>query len=110
MTDLATPSAARPLPLALLVEARPQQWTKNVLVFVAPAAAGVLDQPARLTDACIAFLAFCAAASGTYFLNDAADVEADRRHPTKRFRPVAAGEVPVGLARLVGVGLLVLSL
>lgn len=106
MTDLATPAPSRPLAVALLVGARPKQWTKNGLVFVAPAAAGVLDQPAQLVDAIIAFVAFCAAASGTYFLNDAADVEADRRHPTKRFRPVATGEIPVGLARSVGVGLL----
>jgi decaprenyl-phosphate phosphoribosyltransferase len=109
MTDLATPPAARPLPLALLVEARPKQWAKNVLVFIAPAAAGVLDQPDRLLDATIAFVAFCAAASGTYFLNDAADVDADRRHPTKHRRPVAAGEIPVGLARTIGAGLLLLS-
>jgi decaprenyl-phosphate phosphoribosyltransferase len=52
---------------------------------------------------------FCLAASGTYFLNDAADVESDRLHPTKRFRPVAAGQVSVGLARIVGVVLIVAS-
>jgi decaprenyl-phosphate phosphoribosyltransferase len=110
MTDLATPPTTRSLPLALLAGARPKQWAKNVLVFVAPAAAGVLDQPERLADAVIAFVAFCAAASGTYFLNDAADVDADRRHPTKRLRPVAAGQIPVGLARAVGVFLLIASL
>ncbi len=53
-------------------------------------------------NAVIAFVAFCLAASGTYYLNDASDMEADRLHPKKRFRPIAAGEVPVGLARVLG--------
>ena len=51
-------------------------------------------------------MAFCLAASGTYLLNDASDVESDRAHPTKRFRPIAAGEVSVSTARGVGVVLL----
>ncbi|CAN5731328.1 decaprenyl-phosphate phosphoribosyltransferase [soil metagenome] len=105
--------AAPPAPVrtslagGLLREARPKQWAKNVLVFAAPGAAGVLDQRATLAEAAIAFVCFCLAASGTYYLNDASDVDADRRHPVKRFRPVAAGTVPVGLARVVGVGLIV---
>ena len=56
-----------------------------------------------LARTAIAFVCFCLAASGTYFLNDAADVEQRSPHPTKRFRPVAAGEVSVALARGVGV-------
>ena len=94
---------ARSLPRALLVEARPKQWIKNLLVFAAPGAAGVLDDPGNLGRTVAAFVCFCLAASGTYFLNDAADVEADRRHPKKRLRPVAAGEIPVGTARVLGV-------
>lgn len=100
----------RSLPLALVVEARPKQWVKNVLVFVAPAAAGVLTEVDTLANTLIAFVAFCAAASGTYFLNDAADAEADRLHATKKYRPVAAGEIPVPMARIVGALLLVASL
>jgi decaprenyl-phosphate phosphoribosyltransferase len=107
MTEVApSPAVNRPLPAALFAEARPKQWLKNVLVFVAPAAAGVLDQSDELVRALVAFVAFCAAASGTYFLNDVADVEADRRHPTKRTRPVAAGEIPLGFARLLGFALI----
>lgn len=98
--------ARRPLPLALVVEARPKQWAKNVLVFAAPGAAGVLTQRTELLETLVAFVAFCLAASGTYYLNDAGDVEADRRHPTKRFRPIAAGEIPVPLARFVGAALI----
>ncbi len=95
---------------ALLVGARPKQWTKNVLVFLAPAAAGVLDQPDQAARSVVTFVAFCAAASGTYFLNDVADREADRHHPRKRHRPVAAGQVSVALAVTTGVVLVVASL
>lgn len=91
----------------LLRAARPKQWVKNLLVFAAPGAAGVLDQAEPLADAVIAFGAFCLAASGTYLLNDVADREADRRHPTKRDRPIASGVVPPGLAFAVGVFLIV---
>lgn len=104
----ATTSEARPpsLGMGLVRLARPKQWIKNVLVFAAPGAAGVLDEPGVLADTLLAFAAFCMAAAGTYFLNDVHDVESDRRHPTKRHRPVAAGVVPVGMALATGVGLL----
>jgi len=91
---------------ALIREARPKQWAKNVLVFAAPAAAGTLGHADTLWRSALLFLAFCAAASGTYFWNDVLDVEADRLHPTKRHRPVAAGVVPLGRARLAGSALL----
>jgi decaprenyl-phosphate phosphoribosyltransferase len=91
---------------SLVQLARPRQWFKNVLVFAAPAAAGVLDSRAPLVDSLIAFVAFSLAASGTYFVNDARDVEGDRRHPSKRHRPVASGLVPVSLAYGGGVFLL----
>jgi len=90
--------------------ARPKQWIKNVLVFAAPAAAGVLDQREELLETLVAFVAFCLAASGAYFFNDASDAAADRLHPTKRDRPVAAGELSVNLARGIGSGLIVASL
>ena len=63
-----------------------------MLVFAAPAAAGVLDQRDAMLQTLVAFVGFCLAASGTYFLNDANDAEADRLHPTKRNRPIAAGD------------------
>ena len=90
--------------------ARPKQWTKNVLVFAAPAAAGVLDQRDALLQTLVAFVGFCLAASGTYFLNDANDAEVDRLHPTKRLRPIAAGELDVKTARIIAAVLIVLSL
>lgn len=91
-------------------EARPKQWVKNVLVFAAPGAAGVLTEPAQLGRTFVAFAAFCLAASGTYFLNDAMDAEADRQHPTKRNRPVAAGLITTAQAKVTAVVLIVLGL
>jgi decaprenyl-phosphate phosphoribosyltransferase len=93
----------------LIKLSRPRQWIKNGLVFVAPAAAGVLLHWNDLWHAAAAFGIFCLAASGTYFLNDAMDAEADRLHPTKRFRPVAAGVVPTALAIAIGVAALAVS-
>jgi decaprenyl-phosphate phosphoribosyltransferase len=90
--------------------ARPKQWLKNMLVFAAPAAAGALDDPAQMGRACVAFVAFCLAASGIYFWNDAFDVEADRRHPTKRSRPIAAGIISPRVGFIVGSGLVMLAL
>ncbi len=90
----------------LVALARPRQWTKNVLVFAAPAAAGLLSRPRVMVLVTVAFACFCLAASGTYYLNDVFDAKADRLHPRKRYRPVAAGVVPLGLARTVGVALL----
>lgn len=82
---------------------RPKQWVKNVLVAAAPAAGGVLFRQDVLWHTCVAVVAFSLCASAGYLVNDAADVEADRRHPTKSNRPVASGLVPVGVARVSGV-------
>ena len=86
----------------LLRSARPLQWAKNLLVFAAPGAAGVLDNWPELGHALLAFVAFCLTASGVYLWNDSLDVEADRRHPTKRFRPIAAGIITIRNGQLVG--------
>jgi decaprenyl-phosphate phosphoribosyltransferase len=80
---------------SLVVTARPRQWIKNALVFAAPAAAGVLLQPAVLARTIVAFVAFCMAASSMYFLNDVKDRLRDAEHPAKRRRPVAAGDLSV---------------
>jgi decaprenyl-phosphate phosphoribosyltransferase len=85
---------------------RPKQWVKNVLVLAAPFAAGDIFMPGIALDLIIAFAAFSIAASGIYLFNDANDVVADRAHPTKRNRPIAAGIVPVPLAMTVAVVLL----
>lgn len=91
---------------AVIREARPKQWIKNVLVFAAPAALGDLSV-ALVGKVALVFVAFSLTASGTYFWNDIKDVEADRRHPKKRLRPIASGDVPLGVARVIGSLLLV---
>ena len=93
----------------LLRAARPRQWIKNVLVFAAPGAAGISITPGHLGPVVGAFGAWCLVSSGTYLINDAMDAEADRLHPRKRLRAVASGVVPIGTARAVGLGLLVLG-
>jgi len=92
---------------ALLRQARPRQWVKNLLVFAAPGAAGVLDQKSSLWATIVIFVAFCLASSGTYFWNDLLDAENDRNHPVKQHRPIASGAIPVGVGRLVGTLLLI---
>ena len=72
---------------------RAEYWPKNLLVFLAPAAAHRLDDPAVWKAAGAAFLAFCSASSAQYVLNDVLGVEEDRSHPVKRSRPVAAGRI-----------------
>ena len=95
---------------ALWREARPKQWLKNVLVLAAPGAAGVLDDVDALVPTLVVFVALSLVASGTYFWNDIVDVEADRVHPTKRRRPIAAGELPIRVAAIVGSSAVALGL
>ena len=95
------------LGVALLHEARPKQWAKNLLVFAAPGAAGVLDNGPHLWRAVVMFVAFCMVSSGTYYWNDILDFDSDQHHPTKRHRPIARGAISLGLARVVGTLLLV---
>jgi decaprenyl-phosphate phosphoribosyltransferase len=90
--------------------ARPKQWVKNLLVFAAPGAAGVLTQATPFLKTSVAFVALCLAASGTYAWNDARDAEADRRHPKKCNRPVAAGTVSVTQAEVFGAVLFLLAI
>ena len=89
---------------------RPRQWIKNLLVFMAPAAAGVLGDWHTAARVVAAFFVFCAVASGTYLVNDVIDAASDRIHPTKRLRPVASGELAPGVAVLAGCALIGLGI
>ena len=96
------------LPDAMIKGLRPKQWVKNVLVLAAPLAAGVDAFTSRtLWDVALAFIVFCLGASSIYLVNDARDIESDREHPTKRFRPIASGVLPVNLAYAMAVVLIV---
>ncbi|MGH6654498.1 MAG: decaprenyl-phosphate phosphoribosyltransferase [Actinocrinis sp.] len=92
------PATGRDLAAAMVREARPRQWVKNFLVLTAPLAAGKIDEAGTLGYVGIAFAAFCLAAAAVYYANDAFDVEADRMHPKKRYRPIAAGLIPIPIA------------
>ena len=96
-------------PSALAQACRPRQWTKNLLVFVAPLFAFTVDADIWLA-ASESLVAFCLISSSIYLLNDSIDVEADRQHPRKRYRPIAAGQVSVPLALITSALLAVISL
>jgi decaprenyl-phosphate phosphoribosyltransferase len=95
---------------ALFRQARPKQWVKNLLVFAAPGAAGVLDDWSSLWRAVVIFVAFCLASSGTYFWNDLLDADNDRNHPTKQHRPIASGAIPIGTGKVTGSILLLVGI
>jgi decaprenyl-phosphate phosphoribosyltransferase len=96
--------------LAVLRTARPRQWPKNLLVFAAPLAGTSLGRPDGLAYALVAAVAFTVASVAVYMVNDVADAERDRRHPVKRRRPIAAGELPKAHAVAVAVGCVVVAL
>src|SRR3954452_17780398 len=83
---------------ALVRAMRPRQWIKNLLVVAAPLAAGELGDRDVLVATLLALVSFCAAASAVYLINDTADRDFDRLHPTKRMRPIASGALPVRVA------------
>ena len=89
---------------------RPKQWLKNVLVLVAPVAAGQFSNTTTILSVVVAFIAFSLVASALYAINDVRDAELDRRHPKKRNRPVASGQVKPLTALLVSGLLLTLGI
>jgi decaprenyl-phosphate phosphoribosyltransferase len=94
--------ARRPSRVPAAVRAmRPRQWVKNVLVLTAPLAGGRILEPAVLRGCLLAFVSFCLISATVYLINDVRDVEEDRLHPRKRFRPVAAGELSPATALLL---------
>ena len=100
---------ATPSKFPYLVALRPHQWTKNLIVFAAPVFAFSLDGRS-LGGSLLAFVLFCAASSSFYLLNDLADVKADRLHPIKRYRPIAAGQVKIPIALAMALALLTSAL
>jgi decaprenyl-phosphate phosphoribosyltransferase len=105
-----TPGLQGSLAWGLVRALRPRQWVKNFLVFAAPLAAGSVLHAEVLIPSAATFVLFCLVSSGVYLVNDSIDVEDDRRHPLKRFRPIAAGIVPRGLAVVLAVVLLAVTL
>ncbi|MBI4950610.1 MAG: decaprenyl-phosphate phosphoribosyltransferase [Myxococcales bacterium] len=88
---------------------RPHQWVKNLFVVAPVVFAKNLTHPSIITRTAGAFAIFCLLAGAVYALNDIVDADADRRHPVKRRRPIAAGVVPVAFAKLMVVVLLLVA-
>lgn len=108
--DTTLPGALRERLSALLTLSRPRQWVKNVLVLAAPVAAGRVTEAETLGRSLLTLLTFTLMASGVYWINDALDATADRLHPTKRRRPIAAGVIPVRVALIGGFALQLVAL
>ena len=102
--------ATRSTAANLFVSLRPDQWTKNLIVFAALIFAVKLLDPAALANASAAFLIFCALSGAVYLINDVSDREQDQAHPLKRLRPIASGELSPGTAMLTAVILSVAAL
>jgi 4-hydroxybenzoate polyprenyltransferase len=95
---------------AALVAMRPRQWTKNALLFAGIVFAAKLGDGIRWLEAIAAFVAYCAASSASYLVNDVCDVERDRTHPVKRSRPIPRGELGTRAAYTLAAGLAVVSI
>jgi 4-hydroxybenzoate polyprenyltransferase len=88
---------------------RPRQWSKNLLLFAGLVFAAKLGDGLRWLEAAAAFLAYCAASSAAYLVNDVRDAERDRMHSLKRLRPIARGELSPRAALVLAGGLAAVS-
>jgi 4-hydroxybenzoate polyprenyltransferase len=102
--------ARRPPLRAALVAMRPRQWTKNLLLFAGIVFAAELGDGSRWAQAWAAFIAYCAASSAAYLVNDLIDAPQDRLHPLKRLRPIARGELTQEIALALAAFLAALAL
>ena len=95
---------------ALVVAMRPPEWIKNLLVYAGLLFSQQFDDPGRVLDATLVFVAFCAISSAGYLVNDLRDASFDRRHPEKRHRPIASGELTERVASVWAVVLTVAAI
>jgi 4-hydroxybenzoate polyprenyltransferase len=109
--SLDEPVVPRRSPLrAAIKTGRPQEWIKNVFVFAGLLFSGKFDQPHEVLEATLTFISFCLVSSAGYYLNDLIDIELDRKHPKKRFRPLAAGELSQAAAKTIAPALAIVAL
>ena len=95
---------------AVVVALRPRQWTKNALLFAGIVFAAKLGDWTRWLEALAAFVAYCAASSAAYLVNDVRDADHDRAHPVKRSRPIARGELSPRAAYAIAAVLALVSI
>lgn len=106
---MAVQTAATPT-AGLIASMRPRQWIKNLLVLAVPLAAGQILNPEVMAKTALAFVAMCAASAAVYLTNDILDREADAKHPVKRNRAIASGQVSVTTAAVAAVVLALAAL
>jgi len=94
--------------LSLIRLLRPIQWLKNLMLFFPPFLGGTIFQIQSFESILVPFASFCLASSATYIINDLSDLNADKEHPLKRFRPIASGDITVKGARLLA-GVLIVT-
>jgi len=95
---------------SILKTMRPKQWTKNLFVFAALVFDGKLFHPNDFLRTLAGFVLFCIISSSVYIFNDLQDIEADRKHPVKKDRPIASGKVPLPMAVITGTLLALVAL
>lgn len=95
---------------AIIKAARPRQWLKNFAVFTVILFSGQLFEKSLFTATAWAFIAFCFLSSSNYLFNDILDAARDRKHPFKKFRPIASGKLPIPLALITSIGFLLTGL
>lgn len=95
---------------SIIESLRPTQWIKNFALFSAAILNGQLFNPYIFTQSVLAFIAFSFLSSSSYLVNDLADVENDRKHPFKKFRPIARGDIAPSAALLLSMILFILGL
>ncbi len=98
------------MPTALIAAMRPKQWTKNLVIFAGLVFSQNFFHLGFLKVSVLAFIAFCLNASSVYIINDIKDLEQDRLHPVKKFRPLPAGRISTRQAAFLSVILAVISL
>src|SRR5258707_12093891 len=109
--DAAEPVEPRRSPLrAAIKTGRPQEWIKNTFVFAGLLFSRKFNQSHDVLEAFLTFVAFCLISSAGYYVNDLIDVELDRKHPKKRFRPLAARELSAGTAKAIAPGLAIVAI
>src|SRR5262245_23491094 len=95
---------------ALIKAMRPRQWTKNGFIFFALIFDKQLFLPEPFLRTLQGFFLFCLISSAVYLFNDIADIEADRQHPEKKYRPLASGLLPIRVALGVAIALSIVAL
>jgi len=109
--DADEPVVPRRSPLrAAIKTGRPKEWIKNVFVFAGLLFSGKFNQSHEVLEALVTFIAFCLISSAGYFVNDLIDVELDRKHPKKRYRPLAARELSGATAKAIAPALALVAI